>query len=127
MLPRRRASDVSGLRVSRYGRAARTSSTGGGGGGTAGFVAIEGILGAVQHDWASDGGSVHPDDDARQRARVPCPGDGVPGQGDSSRPAAGRNEELDVVRQGAQDELLVACDEVAGAAGMGQLVDAPPR
>ena len=66
-------------------------------------------------------------DDAGQRARVPAPPDGLAADRDADRPSFPGNEQLDVAWQPCQVDARAVGRQVAGSAGMGQLVDAPPR
>ena len=92
----------------------------------AGSLSIRRILGAREHDLAPDDRPVHADHDARERARVPAPEHRTAAEGDAVRPVGRRDEELDVVRLAVQVEAGAVADEVAGAARVRQLVDAPP-
>ena len=81
-----------------------------------------------ESDLALDGGPVDADHDARQRARVPRPGDLAAAERDARAGASGAGTKTCTsLRLAAQGERRAVRREEAGAARVGLLVDAPPR
>src|SRR5262245_27526271 len=100
----RRMNVVSGRRLSRYGRAARTSDSSTGGTRGIGSIVTTSILRVREGDLALDDGSVRPDHDARKRAGIPAPGHRAPAERDPARPTGSGHEDLDVRRLAAHRE-----------------------